>query len=406
MRIQELKIIRNSLSTLENWCRSHNYEGWDIYDGLNNPKFKFKIGNPYLSIFLIQFNKYSPLNFRKVLGIKKGKDLKGLSLFLQGYSLLYSLEKKNIYKKIGDTLLKDIINKSLIDKYNNHCWSSHYYPYISTEKELLSPNIPDIIGTANVIKALSFYYIYKKEDPQIPEIIKSSLDFMTNKLFYHSDDIAYIAYTPKNTKRIVPNASAVVVDALSSAYEVLKDPHIISLSNELITGILKLQLTNGSWPYSVTTPDRKVRYQHDFHQGFIINGLISSLSLLDESIKENVLKALYRAIEFYKTTFIGGQIAYFRYPKRYPIDIHNQAQGIITFSKLYKTFGNIEYLKFAKKIAIWTIKNMQDPSGYFYTHRWPFMINKIPYMRWGQAWMLLALSSLLTATSKKGGWDL
>jgi hypothetical protein len=37
---------------------------------------------------------------------------------------------------------------------------------------------------------------------------------------------------------------------------------------------------------------------------------------------------------------------------------------------------------------------MQDKEGYFYYQIYPLIINKIPYMRWGQAWMLLALSTL------------
>jgi hypothetical protein len=52
-------------------------------------------------------------------------------------------------------------------------------------------------------------------------------------------------------------------------------------------------------------------------------------------------------------------------------------------------------LDFAKKIASWTINNMQDTSGYFYYQKWPLLINKIPYMRWSQAWMLLSLAHIL-----------
>jgi hypothetical protein len=56
--------------------------------------------------------------------------------------------------------------------------------------------------------------------------------------------------------------------------------------------------------------------------------------------------------------------SFYRYPMRFPVDIHNQAQGIITFCKLSPIDRN--NLDFAKKIASWTIINMQDTSGYFY----------------------------------------
>jgi len=52
-------------------------------------------------------------------------------------------------------------------------------------------------------------------------------------------------------------------------------------------------------------------------------------------------------------------------------------------------------LALSEKIAKWTIENMQDEIGYFYYQKWPFLTNKIPYMRWGQAWMMYALATLL-----------
>jgi hypothetical protein len=49
----------------------------------------------------------------------------------------------------------------------------------------------------------------------------------------------------------------------------------------------------------------------------------------------------------------------------------------------------------ARKVADWTVTSMQDPSGYFYFQRMPFMVNRTPTLHWGQATMLHALSSLL-----------
>ena len=41
------------------------------------------------------------------------------------------------------------------------------------------------------------------------------------------------------------------------------------------------------------------------------------------------------------------------------------------------------------------IENMFDKKGFFYYQQWPFITNRISYMRWSQAWMFLALSSLI-----------
>ena len=66
--------------------------------------------------------------------------------------------------------------------------------------------------------------------------------------------------------------------------------------------------------------------------------------------------------------FLEDGRCHFRYPKLYPIDIHDQAQGIIIFSKL-RNF-NENYPNFAQKIANWTISNMKDEQGYFYYQKY------------------------------------
>jgi hypothetical protein len=35
-------------------------------------------------------------------------------------------------------------------------------------------------------------------------------------------------------------------------------------------------------------------------------------------------------------------------------------------------------------------------NGYFYYLKYPLLTNKVPYLRWSQAWMLYALSFLLS----------
>jgi hypothetical protein len=110
--------------------------------------------------------------------------------------------------------------------------------------------------------------------------------------------------------------------------------------------------------------------------------------------KDTLTTCIKRGAIFYKNIlFRPDGSSYYRHPLPYPVDIHNQAQGIITFTKLGKLDKN--YLESTKLITMWTIANMQDKSGYFYYQKWPFVTNKTPHMRWGQAWMMLALATSL-----------
>ena len=47
---------------------------------------------------------------------------------------------------------------------------------------------------------------------------------------------------------------------------------------------------------------------------------------------------------------------------------------------------------------------MQDPSGFFYFQKWPLLTNKISYMRWSQAWMSLALATIIDNLEVKGSY--
>jgi len=55
-------------------------------------------------------------------------------------------------------------------------------------------------------------------------------------------------------------------------------------------------------------------------------------------------------------------------------------------------------LEFAEQIVEWAIQNLQSPEGYFYYQRHRFHTNRIPYMRWSQAWMAYAMGRLIEVT--------
>ena len=99
-------------------------------------------------------------------------------------------------------------------------------------------------------------------------------------------------------------------------------------------------------------------------------------------------------LKFYKEKqFFPDGSSYWRLPKKYPVEIHNQAQGIITFLKLDEYYPNSE--EFALTIAKWAIKNMQAKDGHFYYQNFKLHKHKISYMRWSNAWMFIALAYLL-----------
>ena len=55
----------------------------------------------------------------------------------------------------------------------------------------------------------------------------------------------------------------------------------------------------------------------------------------------------------------------------------------------------------ASNLLNWAHTQMQDRKGYFYYQKSRLLTNKIPYMRWVQAWMYLALTHFLAAEPQR-----
>jgi hypothetical protein len=83
------------------------------------------------------------------------------------------------------------------------------------------------------------------------------------------------------------------------------------------------------------------------------------------------------------------------YPNQmYPIDVHSVAQAILT----YLEFSDVDPLALerAEQLSKWAIEHLQDPKGFFHYQIHRLYRVRIPYMRWGQAWMQLALTKLIS----------
>lgn len=188
------------------------------------------------------------------------------------------------------------------------------------------------------------------------------------------------------------NASLLAAEVLAINYILNGDDESKEYAISAVNYIIDKQKSDGVWAYSQDPDTGKERIQIDFHQGYMLESIfnISNYLNIDNTAWE---KSIEIGLDFYKTNqFNSDGRSFWRIPKKYPVEIHNQTQGIITFYRLSKIYPDGLY--FATTIANWTIANMQDIKGYFYYQKFKTHTNKISYMRWSQAWMFLALSTL------------
>ena len=390
------EIIENSILSLYRYVKENGWEGYDPYDGLNS-KFTSCISgkSKWIRVFFVQLNKGLPINIRSILRIKKGIHIKGMGLF--------ALAFLKLFRKFGDidfleeavSCLDFLKKKSLKGNYSDHCWGD-YFEYQPAKNALTTntANTPDIINT--VVCASAFLEHYKiTGNEESLAIAISSGNFIIHTLYINNGGKAFFKYTPiSEPSGITYNASAHGAMLLAKISKYKKDPQDMEIAQRVINFVISKQKPNGAWYYSES--DGKEKIQIDFHQGFILDDLYDFIRYTEPS-DDRYMNALLTGAEFYRNEqFLPDGSAKWRWPRQYPIDIHNQAQGIITFSKLGELES--EYLDFARKIASWTIENMQSSGGEFYYRKGRYFTNKIPYMRWAQAWMMLALSILLEST--------
>jgi hypothetical protein len=382
-----------SFHKLCNYLDNNGFKGYDPYDALNSC-INFKLLGNFGSKAIIQIQKRNPINIRKVIGIKQGYNPKGIGLFLKAYSLLYQKTNNKIYLARAKWLYNWLKN-NYTSGYSGKAWG---YNFDWASNDAFIPAFtPSVVVTSFVIDGI-FEYFKVTKDIQARDLILSAskyimFDIPVTKYY---EGITY-SYTHL-LKDSCYNASLHATEILAKS-DFLSDTKMhLNNINKAIDFVLSKQHKNGEWWYSLNNVENIERQQIDFHQGFVLISLSNLNSMLPEPRKD-VQQSIERGLSYYKNNqFYANGRSLWRIPKVWPTEIHNQSQGIITFSKL-KDY-DLSYFPFAHTIMEWTINNMQDKRGYFYYRKYPLFTNKIPYIRWSQAWMLLAFAELLSSINE------
>jgi hypothetical protein len=149
-------------------------------------------------------------------------------------------------------------------------------------------------------------------------------------------------------------------------------------------------LSNGAWWYA---EQPKFHWIDNFHTGYNLDSLDCYL----KSSGDNEFRAhLERGLRYFTSTFFedSGCPKYY-HDRTYPVDIQCAAQAIDTLSLF--SDRDLECRVLAEKVALWTIRNMQDSNGFFYYRQYPFIKAKTPMLHWGQATMFKALAHFMLA---------
>lgn len=379
--------LQINFEKLFDYVTKNNYEGYDLFDGLNSRIFKnsFLYKNRFFRLALIQFCKLSPINFRQILFVPKDFNPKGGALFLLGNlnkfkstgDEKYNLEAQKLFEKLKILAIKR--EKGLGWGYNFDWQARAFYVPIG---------VPNIVTSVYVGFALIEYYkIFKCAEAL--ELTKQISEFILNEmiLFEDENNLCFRYIPAKDT--VVHNANLLAASFLSSVEKYFPSEKIKNKIKKAVSFSVSDITDDGAWAYG-TKPYH--RWVDNFHTAFNIESLINirnnlNLSDLNEQIE--------KVVGYYlQNLFTQDGLPKYYNNALYPIDIHVIAEVIIVLANIKN--ANISYNKdkfnCIEQQILKLVEKFQSKKGYFYFQKQKYYWNKIPYIRWAQAWMFYALS--------------
>lgn len=383
--------LKTVTKKLLNYCYTNEWAGYDPYDALNSRIFgrlRF-LDSEMTRLIFTQVLKRSPVNCRPLMLIPTTRNPKGIALFLMAFlklSRLGLLDQEGLIAKMTAEL---IVLRSPANPY--WCWG-YSFPW-QTRTILVPRGAPNLVCTVFVANALLDLYETTHESPHL-DMAVSAGEHILNELFRTDDKAtAFFSYPSPSSRTPVHNANFLGAALLCRIYRHCGVKKFVEAAVRAARYSGARQRDDGSWDYGESPSQRWV---DNFHTGYNVCALRSICQYAGTSEFDSQIR---RGFEFYRHHFFrdDGAPKYF-HDRTFPIDIHSVAQSIITLL----SFRDLDdgSLALAHSVLRWAMDNLWDKKGYFYYQARRLYTNKIPYMRWSEAWMLLALSTILETSGQ------
>jgi hypothetical protein len=374
------------------YCRERGWAGHDPYDCLNGTLFaRFPFLDARLPrLALTQLLKRSPVNLRPLLGVPRSQNPKGIALFLAAVTRLGQLGLIGGQSLVGELL--GTLTRLRAPHARYWCWG---YDFAWQTRTVCVPRgTPNLVATTFAANALLDVY-QATGDRACLDIAASAATFLAQELFWTDrNGVAAFAYPFRESRVPVHNANLLGAALLCRVRRQSGLDHLLEPALAAARYSVGRQREDGSWLYGEAPAQAWV---DNFHTGY---NLCALARIGDDAETAEFEASVRRGFDFYRANFFreDGAPKYYA-DATYPIDIHSVAQSIVTLCALDHLHR--DSVPLALSVYRWAMAHMWDPQGYFYYRVLRFLTVKIEYMRWGQAWMLVALAELL-AVARSG----
>ncbi len=375
--------LAHAIAELLAYCRAHQWAGWDPYDALNSQVLQSSrfSDRAVFRLALTQLLKRLPWNLRPFLRVPRGQNPKGVALFV---SALVKLAQINLSRPAEAVELAQRLLELRTPGLPRTCWG---YDFDWQSRDGFVPKwTPNVICTSFAANALLDVHGHYPNPALLAHAVSAATFLMETLRRTGPDGITWFSYTPRS-KEIVHNANLLGAALLARLDGLAPSSGFLTTALEAAHFSLRAQNADGSWFYGDGCHQRWI---DSFHTGY---NLVALHQILLRATLPEIQRALERGFAFFRGHFLSeeGYVSYY-HDRVFPIDTHCLAQAILTLLELrHYAADNADR---AQRIAHWALQHMRNGEASFYYQRHRWITNRISYMRWTQAWMLLAMTEL------------
>lgn len=386
--------VMNLLTPLLGYVRARNYEGADLFDGLNSllfretPLYKSKV----FRLALLQFCKQSPVDFRRLLLVPRGFNPKGGALFLLAHLNLLRQVGGEVYNNDA-YILYQRLKRLCIQRRQGNAWGYHFD--WQERAFYVQQGMPNLVTSVYVGRAMLEYY-RQFQEPEALSLALGVSEFILDELakFENAKFICF-SYVPGSDVE-VHNANLLGAAYLAETLAYMPPDRQGEIHEKALKSVRFSLLDigeDGSWPYGTRANHR---WMDNIHTACNIESLIKASIHLQS---DEFLPVLKQVTDYYLANLFSedGVPKYYSH-QLYPIDVRVLAETIVLFKTLRENalIWQPERLAQIEARLLELSGAFQNPKeGFFYYQKLRNGWNRISYMHWGQAWMFYALSMCL-----------
>ena len=336
-------------------------------------------------LVLTQALKRSPVNIRPLAMVPQTQNPKALGLFLSAFVKLSKNGKTEYDGWAGHMIerLQELRSPGT----SQYCWG-YSFPW-QMRTELVPRGAPNLVCTTFAMNGLLDAYEHTG-DARCLEMSLSAADYVLS-LYWQEGSTASFCYPMTSTPAPIHNANFLAAALLCRLYRHTGEKKYLDPALAAARFSASQQAADGSWRYGMAST---ATWIDNFHTGFNLCAL-KEIGRYARTTEFDA--AMLGGFQFYREHFFreDGAAKYY-HNEVYPIDIHSVAQSILTLD----AFGDLDSnnLALARRVSRWALENMWDQRGFFYYRVLRTATIRTSYMRWAQAWMVLALATLVSAS--------